>query len=62
MLSPRNLSFRSLRGRGFASVFRRKCRCRGVRHFTMRLHNDRVGQDLSVVSAQVFYNDQGRQR
>ncbi len=62
MLSPRNLSFRSLRGRGFASVFRRKCRCRGVRHFTMRLYNDRVGQDLSVVSAQVFYNYQGRQR
>ena len=62
MLSPRNLGFRSLRGRGFASVFRRKCRCRGVRHFTMRLSNDRVGQDLSVVSAQVFYNYQGRQR
>ena len=62
MLAPRNLSFRSLRGRGFASVFRRSCRCRGVRHFTMRLSNDRVGQDLSVVSAQVFYNFQGRQR
>lgn len=62
MLSPRNLSFRSLRGRGFASVFRRACRCRGVRHFAMRLYNDRVGQDLSVVSAQVFYNYQGRQR
>ena len=62
MLSPRNLSFRSLRGRGFASVFRRSCRCRGVRHFAMRLSNNRVGQDLSVVSAQVFYNYQGRQR
>ncbi|MGX8692611.1 MAG: hypothetical protein ACSW8E_02520 [Clostridia bacterium] len=62
MLVPRNLSFRSLHGRGFASVFRRSCRCRGVRHFTMRLSNDRVGQDLSVVSAQVFYNYQGRQR
>ena len=62
MLSPRNLAFRSLRGRGFASVFRRACRCRGVRHFAMRLHNDRVGQDLSVVAAQVFYNYQGRQR
>lgn len=62
MLSPRNLSFRSLRGRGFASVFRRRCACRGVRHFAMRLYNDRVGQDLSVVSAQVFYNYQGRQR
>ena len=62
LLSPRNLSFRCLTGRGFASVFRRVCRCRGVRHFTMRLSNDRVGQDLSVVSAQVFFNYQGRQR
>lgn len=62
LLCPRNLSFRSLRGRKFAMVFRRKCTCRGIRHFTMRLYNDRVGQDLSVVSAQVFYNYQGRQR
>ena len=61
-LVPRNLSFRSLRGRGFASVFRRRCRCRGVRHFTMRLYNNTLGQDLSVVSAQVFYSYQGRQR
>ena len=61
-LSPRNLTFRSLRGRGFASVFRRRCGCRHVRHFAMRLMNDRLGQDLSVVSAQVFYNEQGRQR
>lgn len=62
MLTPRNLSFRSLRGKGFASVFRRKCACRGVHHFSMRLYNNRVGQDLSIVSAQVFYNEQGRQR
>ncbi len=62
LLVPRNLSFRSLRGRGFAPVFRRRCSCRGVRHFTMRLHNDEVGHDLPVVSAQVFYNYQGRQR
>lgn len=62
LLTPRNLRFRSLRGRGFAEVFRRRPLCRRVRHFTMRLENDEPGQDLSVVSAQIFYNFQGRQR
>ena len=62
LLAPRNLSFRALAGRGFAQVFRRRCACRNVRHFSMRLSNDRLGEDLSVVSAQVFYNEQGRQR
>lgn len=61
-LYPRNLAFRSLRGRGFAEVFRRRPMCRRVRHFTMRLENSETGQDLSVVSAQIFYNFQGRQR
>ena len=62
LLSPRNLSFRALNGRRFAMIFRRRCACRGVKHFTMRLSNAERGQDLSVVSAQVFYNEQGRQR
>ncbi|MBR5342897.1 MAG: hypothetical protein IK149_03260 [Oscillospiraceae bacterium] len=62
LLSPRNLSFRALNGRRFAMIFRRRCACRGVKHFTMRLSNSARGQDLSVVSAQVFYNEQGRQR
>ena len=62
LLSPRNLSFRALNGRRFAMVFRRRCACRGIRHFAMRLANDSRGQDLSVVSAQVFYKEQGRQR
>lgn len=62
LLTPRNLAFRSLKGRGFAEVFRRRPMCRRVRHFTMRLENRETGQDLSVVSAQIFYNYQGRQR
>lgn len=62
LLTPRSLSMRSLRGRGFAEVFRRRPMCRRVRHFAMRLENDTAGQDLSVVSAQIFYNYQGRQR
>ena len=61
-LVPRNLSYRSLDGRGFAEVFVRKPMCRRVKHFTMRLENWEEGEDLSVVSAQIFYNYQGRDR
>ena len=61
-LIPRNLAYRSLLGRGFAEVFRRRPMCRRVRHFTMRLENWAEGEDLSVVSAQIFYNFQGRER
>lgn len=62
ILVPRDLTFRSLAGRGFASVFRRRPACRRIRHFTMRLENNVAGQDLSIVSAQIFFNYQGRQR
>lgn len=61
-LVPRDLTFRSLAGRGFGAVFRRRPMCRRVRHFTMRLDNDTEWSDLSVVSAQIFYNYQGRLR
>lgn len=61
-LVPRNLTFRSMRGLGFAEVFRRKPMCRRVRHFAMKLENNKLGEDLSVVSAQIFYTFQGRQR
>ena len=36
--------------------------CRRVRHYTMRLENNAIGEDLSVVSAQIFYNFQGKDR
>ena len=62
LLSPRNLTFRSLKGRGFAETFRRRPMCRRVRHFTMRLENNLVGQDLSIVSAQIFYTTMGKSR
>lgn len=55
LLVPRNLSFRALGGRGFAEVFRRRPMCRRVRHFAMELSNNTAGEDLSVVSARVFY-------
>lgn len=62
LLSPRDLSFRTLKGRGFAEVFRRRPMCRKIRHFTMRLENALVGQDLSIVSAQIFYTLMGKSR
>ena len=61
-LVPRDLSYRSLAGIGFGAVFRRKPMCRRVRHFTMQLENNVFGQELSIVSAQIFYNYQGRLR
>lgn len=61
-LVPRNLKYRSLLGMGFAEVFRRRPMCRRVLHYAMRLENNNVGEDLSVVTAQVFYNFQGKDR
>lgn len=61
-LVPRDLSYRSLAGIGFGAVFRRKPMCRRVKHFAMKLESAIVGQDLSIVSAQIFYNYQGRLR
>ena len=62
VLSPRNLRYRSLAGTGFAEVFRRRPMCRRVRHYTMRLENNELGEDLSIVSAEVFFNLQGKDR
>lgn len=61
-LVPRDLTFRMLAGRGLGAAFRRKPMCRRVRHFAMELTNRVPGQDLNIVSAQVFYNYQGRTR
>ena len=61
-LVPRNLTYRSLAGVGFGAVFRRRPMCRRVKHFTMKLENKVIDEDLSIVSAQIFYNYQGRLR
>ena len=61
-LSPRNLRFRDLSFRKFATVARRKPGCRHVRHFTMALSNNEIGTDMAVISAQVLYRYQGRDR
>ena len=61
-LSPRNLLFRNLSFHKFATVARRKPGCRHVRHFTMALSNNEIGTDMAVISAQIFYRYQGRDR
>lgn len=61
-LSPRNLSYRYLGVPRYAHVERREPQCRNIKHFSMRLENNTAGQDLAIISAQLFYNFQGRYR
>ena len=61
-LSPRNLAFRCLSIQRFACVSRRKPGCRHVRHFSIRLENDKPAQDLAIVSAQIYFRYLGRER
>jgi hypothetical protein len=61
-LAPRNLAYRFLGIRRYATVARRRPGCRHVRHFSMRLESAELSMDMSVVSAQIFYNYQGRER
>ena len=61
-LSPRNLTFRCLSIQRFACVSRRKPGCRHVRHFSIRLENDKPAQDLAIVSAQIYFRYLGRER
>ena len=61
-LFPRNLEQRCLGFRRFATVARRRPGCRHVRHFAMELENNKTGMDMAVISAQVFYRYQGRDR
>lgn len=52
---PRNLTFRNLAPSPFAAPARRKPNCRHVQHFAMRLSNNNIGEDLAILSAQIFY-------
>ncbi|MDD6159613.1 MAG: hypothetical protein PUB51_00580 [Oscillospiraceae bacterium] len=61
-LTPRNLSHRCLSYPKFAVVAKRRPGCRHIRHFAMTLSNSNPGEDLSIVSAQIFYHFQGRER
>lgn len=64
-LVPRDLSHRDfsngLAG-DFAHVERRKPGFKHVKHFSMRLFDETEGNDLSLISTQIFYTLQGRLR
>lgn len=61
-LIPRNLSYRVLSVQRFARVAHRKPGCRHIRHFSMRLTNNELAQDLAILSAQIQYRFSGRDR
>lgn len=61
-LAPRNLTNRYLGIRNFANTAVRRPGCRHVRHFTMVLENNDAYRDMSIVSARIDYNFQGRDR
>lgn len=61
-LSPRNLAYRCLSIQRFAHVARRKPGCRHIRHFSVRLENNEPAQDLSIISAQIYFRYLGRDR
>ena len=61
-LLPRNLAHRCLSTPRYAFVARRSPGCRHVRHFAMELYNDRPGEDLAIVSTQIFFRYQGKER
>ena len=44
------------------AVFRRRPMCRRILHFTMRLTNNNVNEDLELIGARVFFVTQGRLR
>jgi hypothetical protein len=61
-LVPRNLTHRYLRPIKFAYVARRRPGCRHVRHFALLLTSDAAGYDMPILSAQIFYRYEGRDR
>jgi len=61
-LVPRNLRWRDLSVYPFAYVARRRPGCRHVRHFTAILRCTGAGYDMPLLSAQVMYKYEGRDR
>jgi hypothetical protein len=61
-LAPLNLNRWDISVVKFALVVRRNPMCRHIRHFALRLENDTLNQDMSVISAQMQYVFVGRQR
>ena len=61
-ISPRDLSRRCLAVVRYAHTVRRNPGCRHIRHFSMTFSNNIAGYDLAIVSAQILFKFQGRER
>lgn len=61
-LVPRDLEHRDLHVNRFAKVARRKPCTRHLRHFAMRLENANPHEDLTIVSAEIYYRFLGKDR
>ena len=61
-LVPRNLRWRDLAVVPFAYVARRRPGCRHIRHYSMVLRCTGVGYDMPLLSAQIMYKFEGRDR
>lgn len=61
-MTPRNMAIRCLSVSRYAHVVRRRPGCRHLRHFSMTFSNNVAGCDLAVVSAQILYKFQGKER
>lgn len=64
-LVPRDLSKRDFSvgsASDFAYVARRKPGFKHVKHFSLRLFDETAGNDMALISAQIFYTFQGRLR
>ncbi|MBQ9492476.1 MAG: hypothetical protein IJR54_01910 [Oscillibacter sp.] len=61
-LTDRNLEVRDLSVPRHAAVFRRRPKCRHVRHFSLRLENNAAGQNLAPYSVEIQIRYQGRDR
>ena len=61
-LTPRNLARRCLSTSRFGHVAKRRPGCRHIRHFSLTLGNNTPREDLAIVSAQIYYRYQGKER
>jgi hypothetical protein len=61
-IAPRNLAHRSLVTARYGHVAKRAPKCRHIRHFSLTLGNKVSFEDLAIVSAQIYYRYQGKER
>ena len=61
-MAPRNLAHRSLATFRYGHVAKRTPGCRHIKHFSLTLGNKVAYEDLAIVSAQIYYKYQGKER